>query len=608
MATEVRDISVPQDHIRNFCIIAHIDHGKSTLADRLLEMCGAVSEREMVEQVLDQMDLERERGITIKASAVTLEHRAGDGEPYLLNLIDTPGHVDFSYEVSRSLSACEGAVLVVDVSQGVEAQTVANLYMALEHDLTIIPVINKIDLPNVDVELVLSQLEEGLGLPREEVLLTSARTGQGVEAVVEAVVERVPPPQGDPQAPLRALVFDSEFDQYRGAIPYVRVMEGTVEVGDEIRMMSSGKSFEVSELGVFSPKPRPVRRLSAGGVGYLVASIKNVRDTRVGDTITLQAKQAPQALPGYREPKPMVFCGLYPTDTADYQALRDSLERLALNDAALHFEPEASAALGFGFRAGFLGLLHMDIVQERLEREYERELVATAPSVAYRVVLSDGSTREIDNPALWPEVGTIEEVQEPYVAATIITPSEFVGPCMELAQSRRGVYKDMEYMAGDRASLKYELPLADIIMEFFDQLKSRSRGYASLDYELAGFRPGDLVKVDILLNQEPADALAFVCHRSVAESRGRVIADRLKEVLPRQLFEVRIQVAIGSRIIAASRVRPLRKQVTAKCYGGDVTRKRKLLERQKEGKKRMKQVGQVEVPQEAFLSVLKIAE
>jgi len=608
MATEVRDLWVPQDHIRNFCIIAHIDHGKSTLADRLLEMCGAVSQREMVEQVLDQMDLERERGITIKASAVTLEHRPDGQEPYLLNLIDTPGHVDFSYEVSRSLSACEGAILVVDARQGVEAQTVANLYMALEHDLVVVPVVNKIDLENLNLELVLSQLESDLGIRREEVLFASARTGQGVEEVVQAVIQRVPSPTGDLGAPLRALVFDSEFDQYRGAIPYVRVMDGTVAVGDEIRLMSSGKSFEVSELGIFAPKPRPVQRLRAGGVGYLVASIKNVRDTRVGDTVTHEQRPTPQALPGYREPKPMVFCGLYPTDTSDYPALRDSLERLALNDAALHWEPETSAALGFGFRAGFLGLLHMEIAQERLEREYGRDLVATAPSVAYRVLLRDGTAREVDNPALWPDAGSIEEVQEPYVRATIMTPSQFVGPCMELAQSRRGIYKDMEYMAGERAALSYELPLADILMEFFDQLKSRSRGYASLDYELSDYKPGDLMKVDILLNQEPVDALAFICYRQVAEARGRAIADRLKEVLPRQLFEVRIQVAIGSRIIAASRVRPLRKHVTAKCYGGDVTRKRKLLERQKEGKKRMKQIGQVEVPQEAFLSVLRIAE
>ncbi len=594
------------EHIRNFCIIAHIDHGKSTLADRLLEKCGAVPQHEMVEQMLDQMDLERERGITIKASPVRLEQDAGDGAPYTLNLIDTPGHVDFWYEVSHSLWACEGAVLVVDASQGVEAQTIANMELAGQHELDIVPVLNKIDLANVDIDQALAEIEDAFDIPHEEVLRVSAKLGEGIDDLIQAIIDRVRPPSGDPDAPLRALIFDSSFDRHRGAVPYVRVVHGRVALGDEIQMMSSGETFQVSEVGVFTPKMARRPCLSAGDVGYFIAAIKNVRDTRIGDTITGAERPAEEPLAGYREPKPMVFCGLYPLETSGYPELRDALEKHALNDAAMQFEPESSVALGFGFRAGFLGLLHMEIAQERLEREYDRDLIATAPNVVYRVLTTDGEVLQVANPAACPDPGVIEATEEPYVLATIITPPDYLGACMELCQARRGIYKDYEYRTQRRVALKYELPLAEILMDFFDQLKSRSRGHASLDYDFIGYKDSDLVKIDVLLNGDPVDPLAFISHKDFAQQRARALVDRLKKVLPRQLFEIRVQAAIGTRIIASSRIPALRKQVTAKCYGGDVTRKRKLLERQKEGKKRMKQIGTVEVPQEAFLSLLKI--
>ena len=607
MAAETTDSPNLAD-IRNFCIIAHIDHGKSTLADRLLEKCGNVPPHEMVEQMLDQMDLERERGITIKASAVRLEHDAGDGRRYTLNLIDTPGHVDFWYEVSHSLWACDGAVLVVDASQGVEAQTIANMELAGQHDLDIVPVLNKIDLPNVDINQALEEVEDAFDIPREEVLRISAKRGDGVDELLQAIIQRVRPPQGDPQAPLRALIFDSSFDRHRGAVPYVRIADGRVAPGDHIQMMSSGKTFQVSEVGIFTPKMAACPSLSAGEVGYVIAGIKNVRHTRVGDTITAAERPAAQPLPGYREPKPMVFCGLYPVETSGYPELRDALEKHALNDAAMRFEPESSAALGFGFRAGFLGLLHMEIAQERLEREYDRDLIATAPNVVYRVLTTDGNVVEVANPAEYPDPGIIEATEEPYVLAAIITPPDYLGPCMELCQSRRGIYREYEYRTRRRVELRYELPLAEILLDFFDQLKSRSRGYASLDYHFIGYKDSDLVKIDVLLNGDRVDPLAFISHKQFAQQRARALVDRLKKVLPRQLFEIRIQAAIGMRIIASNRIPALRKHVTAKCYGGDVTRKRKLLERQKEGKKRMKQIGTVEVPQEAFLSLLKIAD
>ncbi|HPT87767.1 MAG TPA: translation elongation factor 4 [Bacillota bacterium] len=597
-----------QTHIRNFCIIAHIDHGKSTLADRLLEYTGALSEREMTEQVLDSMDLERERGITIKAQSVRLQYQARNKQNYILNLIDTPGHVDFTYEVSRSLAACDGALLVVDATQGVEAQTIANLYLALEHDLDIIPVINKVDLPSADPERVKKELEEIIGIDASESILASAKTGLGIEEILEAIVERIKPPQGDPRLPLRALIFDSHFDAYRGVIAYIRVFEGKLKVGGKIRMMATGKEFEVTALGTFRPTMTPAEELSAGEVGFVCASMKNVNDTQVGDTITTVDNPATVPLPGYRPILPMVFCGLYPIDNAEYEDLRDALEKLKLNDASLVFEPENSVALGFGFRCGFLGLLHMEIIQERLEREYGINLIATAPSVNYKAYLTDGSVREISNPAEMPAANYLDHLEEPYVKATIILPSDYVGPIMELCQEKRGIFKNMEYLTESRVMLTYELPLAEILLDFFDKLKSRSRGYASLDYEYLGHRPSELVKLDILLNGKIVDALSAIVHRDKAYQLGRQLTEKLKEIIPRQMFEVPIQAAVGNKVIARETVKALRKDVLAKCYGGDITRKRKLLEKQKEGKKRMKQLGTVEVPQEAFLAVLRIED
>jgi GTP-binding protein LepA len=598
----------PQDHIRNFCIIAHIDHGKSTLADRILEFTGAIDPRQMQEQVLDQMDLERERGITIKMTAVRLTYRARDGQEYELNLIDTPGHVDFTYEVSRSLAACEGALLVVDASQGVEAQTIANVNLAMNNHLEIIPVINKIDLPAADPERVKEEIENILMLDASEAILASAKEGIGTEEILEAVVHKIPPPKGDPTAPLRALIFDSHFDPYLGVVVYIRVVDGVVRPGMRIRFMSTGREFEVTSVGFFTPRLQEGDELRTGEVGYLTAGIKTVGDTRVGDTITDAERPAAEPLPGYKPVKPMVFCGLYPVDGEEFSELRDALMKLQLNDAALVFEPETSAALGFGFRCGFLGLLHMDIVQERLEREFGLSLIATAPSVVYRITTTKGEVILLDNPAHWPPQTTIAMVEEPYIRATIFVPSDYVGPMMELAIDRRGEFVKMEYPTPNRVLLTYDLPLAEILLDFYDQLKSRSKGYASFDYEPIGYRPSELVKLDILINGDPVDALSFITHRDRAYARGRALVERLRQVVPRQQFEVRIQAAIGSKVIAAERIPPFRKNVLAKCYGGDVTRKRKLLEKQKEGKKRMKQLGNVEIPQEAFLSVLKVAE
>lgn len=592
--------------IRNFCIIAHVDHGKSTLADRLIEYTGALPAREMTDQVLDQLDLERERGITIKLQAIRLDYRARDGKEYVLNLIDTPGHVDFSYEVSRSLAACEGALLVVDATQGIEAQTLANFYLALEHGLEIIPVINKIDLPSAEPERIRKELEDVLGLDGREAILASAKTGIGAEEVLEAIVQRIPPPRGAVDAPLRALIFDSHFDPYRGVVAYIRVVEGQVQVGDRVRLMGTGKEYEVTELDVFRPRLEPVSRLEAGEVGSLIGQIKNLRDARVGDTVTSVNHPATEPLPGYEPAKPMVYCGLYPVENDEYEGLRDALEKLQLNDAALVFEPETSAALGFGFRCGFLGLLHMEIIQERLEREYDQNLIATAPSVVYRVLKTNGDVLEVDNPALVPPAGEIELIEEPYVRATIVTPGDYVGPIMELCQERRGMYQSLEYLSPERAMLTYELPLSEILLDFFDKLKSRTRGYASLDYRYVGHRQSELIKLDILLNGKPVDALSAIVHKDRAYARGRQLVDKLKEVIPRQLFEVPIQAAAGSRVIARETIKALRKDVLAKCYGGDITRKKKLLEKQKEGKQRMKRLGTVEVPQEAFLAVLKV--
>ncbi|KKM09952.1 GTP-binding protein LepA [Clostridiales bacterium PH28_bin88] len=595
-----------QELIRNFCIIAHIDHGKSTLADRLLEYTGALSAREMTEQVLDQMDLERERGITIKLQAVRLSYKARDGREYVLNLIDTPGHVDFTYEVSRSLAACEGALLVIDASQGIEAQTLANVYLAMEHDLEIILVINKVDLPSADPERVKREIEEVIGLDASEAIMASAKTGLGTEEILEAIVKRIPAPAGAEEAPLRALIFDSHFDAYRGAVPYIRVVEGNVSKGMEIKMMATGKIFEVNEVGVFTPAMKTVERLSAGEVGFITASIKNVKDTRVGDTVTGGANPAREPLPGYRKVTPMVFCGLYPVETSQYEDLRDALEKLKLNDASLIYEPETSQALGFGFRCGFLGLLHMEIIQERLEREYSLELITTAPSVVYRVTRTDGEVITVDNPTNLPPTTNIEVMEEPFVRTTVMVPSEYVGPVMELAQEKRGQFINMEYLSENRVMLIYELPLSEIIYDFFDMLKSRTRGYASMDYELSGYRESDLVKLDVLIAGDTVDALSCIVHRDRAHQRGRALVEKLRQLIPRQLFEVPIQAAIGNKVIARENVKAMRKNVLEKCYGGDITRKRKLLEKQKEGKKRMKQVGNVEIPQEAFMAVLQV--
>ncbi len=596
-----------QEKIRNFCIIAHIDHGKSTLADRLLEITGEVEKRDMEEQLLDNMDLERERGITIKAHAVTLKYKKEDGEVYTLNLIDTPGHVDFNYEVSRSLAACEGAILIVDASQGIEAQTLANTYLAIDHDLEVVPVINKIDLPSAQPDMVIREIEDVIGIPAEEAPQVSAKTGLNVEAVLEEIVDKIPAPNGDENAPLQALIFDSYYDSYRGVIVYVRIKEGSVKAGDRIRMMATNAEFDVVEVGVMHPAGLiPAKQLSAGDVGYIAASIKNIQDTRVGDTVTLVKKPANEPLPGYKKVNPMVYCGIYPADGAQYEDLKEALSKLQLNDAALMFEPETSVALGFGFRCGFLGLLHMEIIQERLEREYNLDLVTTAPSVIYKVYKTSGEMVWVDNPSNLPDGSEIDYMEEPMVKATIMVPKDYVGNVMELCQERRGIYKDMTYMDETRAEIFYELPLNEIIYDFFDALKSRTKGYASFDYELCGYTRSDLVKLDILLNSEMVDALSFIVHKDRAYSRGRKMAEKLKEAIPRQLFEVPIQAAIGSKIIARETVRAMRKDVLAKCYGGDITRKKKLLEKQKEGKKRMRQVGSVEVPQEAFMSVLKL--
>jgi len=594
--------------IRNFSIIAHIDHGKSTLADRLLEYTGAISARESREQILDAMDLERERGITIKAHTVTIRYKADDGHEYLLNLIDTPGHVDFTYEVSRSLAACEGAVLLVDASQGVEAQTIANAHLAIENHLTVIPVINKVDLASADIEGTKRQIEDVLGLDAHDAVLTSAKAGIGTKDVLEAIVKRIPPPSGDPDKPLRALVFDSWFDNYQGVTVLARVGDGAIEPAMKVRMTGSGKVFEVQEVGISTPKRVKTERLATGEVGYVVAGIKRVGDTRIGDTITAAERPTLKPYPGYKEAKPMVFCGLYPTDNDLFENLRDALEKLRLNDASFTYEPETSLALGFGFRCGFLGLLHMEIIQERLEREYGLELISTTPTVVYRVTTTKGMVLQIDNPTKLPEPNHIERFEEPFIKATLITPEAYVGNLLALCQERRGTQKGLTYLNPTRVMMTYEMPLNEIVLDFYDRLKSKTQGYASLDYEIIGYQPSDLVKVDILLNGESVDALSFIVHRDKAVARGRQVAEKLKEHIPRQMFEVAIQAAIGSQIIARETVGAMRKNVTAKCYGGDITRKRKLWEKQKEGKKRMKQVGRVEVPQEAFLALLKVTE
>lgn len=597
-----------QKYIRNFSIVAHIDHGKSTLADRLIEKTGTLTEREMDEQVLDNMELEKERGITIKSQAVRLVYKRDDGHEYILNLIDTPGHVDFNYEVSRSLAACEGAILVVDATQGIQAQTLANCYLALDHDLEIVPVINKIDLPSSRADEVKQEIEDVIGIESSDAPLVSAKTGLNIEDVLEAIVEKVPAPQGDENSPLRALIFDSSYDSYRGVVCHLRVKEGTIKPGTKIKLMVTGKVYEVVETGVFAPRYMPVSELKSGDVGYFTASIKNVRDARVGDTVTEADRPAKEALPGYRPAIPMVYSGIYPVDGAKYGELKDALEKLQVNDAALAFEPETSIALGFGFRCGFLGLLHMDVIQERIEREFNLDIITTAPSVIYKIGKTDGEVIELTNPTNLPDVSEIKYMEEPIVKASIITPSDYVGAVMELAQNRRGTFKDMQYIETTRVSLNYEIPLNEIIYDFFDALKSRTKGYASLDYELMGYKDAKLVKLDILLNAEVVDALSMIVPEERAYARGRAIAEKLKEIIPRQMFEIPIQAAVGSKVIARETIKAMRKDVLAKCYGGDISRKKKLLEKQKEGKKRMRQVGSVEVPQEAFMAVLKTGE
>ncbi len=597
-----------QENIRNFSIVAHIDHGKSTLADRLLEYTGTLSKREMVDQVLDDMDLERERGITIKAHAVRLNYMAKDGKEYILNLIDTPGHVDFTYEVSRSLAACEGALLVVDAVQGVEAQTLTNAYLAIDNNLEIVPVINKIDLPGADIERVKEEIEGIIGIDASEAALTSAKEGRGTEEVLEAIIKMIPAPKGNINRPLKALVFDSWYDNYRGAVMLVRIFDGRISAGNKIIMMSTGSVYEVDEVGIFNPKINRTDSLSVGEVGYVVAGIKNVTDTKIGDTITLAGNPTDSQFPGFKVAKPMVFCGLYPLNTDQYEDLRDALEKLRLNDSSFTYDPETSLALGFGFRCGFLGLLHMEIIQERLEREFNLSLISTAPTVVYQITTKKGERIIVDNPVKMPELHQIERFEEPFILANIILPDTYVGSIMQLCQERRGIQKEFTYLSRDRILVKYELPLNEIVLDFYDKLKSLTRGYASLDYDFLGYRESDLVRLDVLLNSEIVDALSFITHREKAEIRGRQLCEKIKEMIPRQLFEVIIQAAIGSKIIARENVRPLRKNVTAKCYGGDITRKRKLLEKQKEGKKRMKQVGRVELPQDAFLAVLKIKD
>ena len=599
-------MAYPMDLIRNFSIIAHIDHGKSTLADRMMELTDTVSARDMEDQLLDSMDIERERGITIKATAVRMFYTHTDGKRYMFNLIDTPGHVDFTYEVSRALAACEGAVLVVDATQGIEAQTLANVYLAVDNGLEVVPVVNKIDLPSAQPEHVIREIEDVIGIPAEDAPCISAKNGVNIDQVLAQIVDRVPAPKGDPGAPLKALIFDCYYDNYKGALSYVRVMDGTVRAGDRIRSMATGNEFDVTEVGVFAPQLKPVEELTAGEVGYIAASIKSVAETKVGDTITGAQRPAKEPLPGYKQVNPMVFCGIYPADGARYDDLRDALDKLKLNDASLSFEPETSVALGYGFRCGFLGLLHMEIIQERLEREFDLDLVTTAPSVIYRVRMTDGTERLIDNPSNLPPVTEIESMEEPVVNANIMTPSAYVGTIMELCQEKRGIFVDMKYLEETRVEMRYILPLNEIIYDFFDQLKSRSRGYASFDYELREYMKSDLVKLDFLLNGDICDALSTIVHRDKAYAKGRAVAEKLKEVIPRQQFEIPIQAAIGGKIIARETVKAVRKDVLAKCYGGDITRKKKLLEKQKEGKKRMRQVGSVQVPSEAFMSVLRI--
>jgi len=602
-------VPISQDRLRNFSIIAHIDHGKTTLSDRLLELTHTIDPRQMTSQVLDSMDLEREKGITIKARAVRLEYTAADGLVYALNLIDTPGHVDFSYEVSRSLQACEGAILVVDAAQGIEAQTLANVHLAVREGLTIIPVLNKIDLPSAQPDLVIEELENVLAIPREEVILASAKEGTGITEILEAIVARIPPPRGDPAAPLKALVFDSHYDPYKGVICYVRLAQGTLTAHDTIRLMASGAQAELLELGVFRPQLVPVKQLAAGEVGYVATGLKNVREAQVGDTVTVATRPAADPLPGYQEAKSLVFAGLYPVSGEDYPLLRDALEKLHLNDASFTYEPESSVALGFGFRCGFLGLLHMEIVQERLEREFDLDLIASAPSVEYRVHVTSGrGVIAVDNPARFPDPGDIERIEEPWVNLSIVSPDRYIGALMDLATQRRGTFVNMEYLDPQRVLMHFELPLAELIVDFYDQLKSRTQGYASMDYEEAGYRAANLVKLDVLVAGEPVDALSLIVHRDRAQATGRALAEKLKELIPRQMFEVPVQAAIGGHVVARETVRAMRKNVLAKCYGGDITRKRKLLEKQKEGKQRMKRVGSVEIPQEAFLAILRMDE